>query len=117
MYLVHFRSKELAKLRPYGRFWHVIFPSGGFMIDQDEEDTFTCHLPIYDLHTDVSKIDPREAAYECLGGTVGPFRFEIDEVLVHSAWRPNFCIAEKYKSDGGRVLLIGDSGQYFTQFV
>jgi FAD-dependent monooxygenase len=114
MYLVHFRSKELAKLRPYGRFWHVLFPSGGFMVDQDEEDTFTCHLPIYDLHTDVSKIDPREAAYECLGGTVGPFRFE---VLVHSAWRPNFCIAEKYKSDGGRVLLVGDSGQYFTQFV
>jgi hypothetical protein len=46
----------------------------------DEEDTFTSHLPIRDIDTDVTKIDPREGVYENLGGTCGPFSFEIDGV-------------------------------------
>lgn len=110
MFLVHFRSKDLAKRRPFGRFWHLIFPNGGFIIDQDEDDTFTSHLPIRDLSTDVTRIDPREAVYKCLGGIDEPFEFEIDEILVSSAWRPSFSIADRYISDGGRILLAGDSG-------
>jgi hypothetical protein len=109
MYLVHFRSKELAKLRPYGRFWHVFVPSGGFMADQDEEDTFTSHLLIRDMDTDVTKIDPREAVYEILEGRVVHL-VSRSTVLVNSAWRPNFCIAEKYISNGGRIMLADDSG-------
>ena len=116
MYLVHFRSKALANLRPFGRYWHIIFPSGGAIVAQDEEDTFTSHRAIRDMNTDMSKIDPRESVYENVGGVLGPFRFEIDEVLVHSAWRLNFSICEKYASDGGRIILAGDSGRYFPQF-
>lgn len=111
MFLVHFRSKELAELRPFGRFWHTFFPSGAFLIDQDEEDTFTTHLPIRDMNTDVTKLDPYEVVYETLGGSQGPFKFKIDEILVSSAWRPNFCIVNKYISDGGRIVLAGDSGK------
>jgi hypothetical protein len=117
MYLVHFRSKALAKLRPFGRFWLVAFPNAGFMVDQDGEDTFTSHLPIRDMNRDLTTIDPREAVYENLGGSRDPFKFEIDEVLVSSAWRPNFCIAEKYMSDGERVLLAGDSGKHLRNLL
>jgi FAD-dependent monooxygenase len=116
-YLVHFRSKELAERRPFGRFWHTFFPHGGHIVDQDELDTFTSHTLIGNMHTDVTKIDPAESVYENLGGSVGPYRFKIDEILVNSAWRPNFSIAEKYASDGGRVILVGDSGKrFFSQW-
>jgi FAD-dependent monooxygenase len=113
VYLVHFRSKELAERRPFGRFWHTLFADGGFMIDQDELDTFTSHMVIRDLHADVTNIDPTGAVYQTLGGTMGPHRFKIDEILVDSAWRPNLCIAENYISDGGKVRLVGDSCERF----
>ena len=85
------------------------------MVDQDEEDTFTSNMVIHDMDMDVTKIDPRESVYQNFGGMTGPFKFEIDEVLVHSCWRPNFTIAEKYASDGGRIFLAGDSGKSYTQ--
>jgi len=108
--LVHFRSKELANLRPYGRFWHSFFTNGSFIIDQDEQDTFTSHWFLDDLeNTDVTKIDPQQAVYNALGGTLEPFHFKIDEILIHSAWRPNFAVATKYASEGGRVILAGDA--------
>jgi FAD-dependent monooxygenase len=117
MYLVHFRSKALAKLRPFGRFWHTFFPTGGAgLVDQDGEDTFTIHSPVHDMNVDVSKIDPRETIYEALGGSLSPFRIEIDEVLVNSVWRFNLCIAEKYISDGGRIMLAGDAGTHSVHF-
>lgn len=115
MYLTHFRSKELARLRPYGRFWHTFFTSGGWLVDQDEIDTFTSNLPI-DLNTDITKIDPKETVYENLGSFHAPFRFEIDEVMVSSAWRPNYCIADRYTSEGGRIILAGDSGKSHHHF-
>lgn len=116
MYLTHFRSKELARLRPYGRFWHTFFTSGGWIVDQDEIDTFTSNLPIRDLDTDITKIDPKETVYENLGSFHAPFKFEIDEVLVSSAWRPNYCIADRYTSEGGRIILAGDSGKSHHHF-
>jgi hypothetical protein len=72
-------------------------------------------MVIHDMDMDVTKIDPRESVYQNFGGMIGPFKFEIDEVLVHSCWRPNFTIAEKYASDGGRIFLAGDSGKSYTQ--
>jgi hypothetical protein len=81
------------------------------MIDQDEGDTFTVHQVI-DQNADISKIDPYEIIYSILGGTQTPFRIQVDEILVSSAWRPNFCIADDYMSKGGRVFLAGDSGAF-----
>jgi FAD-dependent monooxygenase len=111
MYLVHFRSKALAKFRPFGPFWHILFVNGGGMIDQDGVDTFTIHFGIRDLNRDLSKVDPYEIIYETLGGTLGPFKIEIDEILAHSPWRMNYAVVDKYTSDGGRVILAGDAGK------
>lgn len=108
-YLVHFKSAELAKRLHFGRFWHA-FPVGtGFLIDQDEKDTFTAHYP---LNGEENKpIDPRQIVYKMLGGCLGEWRIKIDEVLVHGEWQPSFSIAESYCTDIGRVMLAGDSGR------
>ncbi|KAJ5263382.1 hypothetical protein N7478_010987 [Penicillium angulare] len=106
-YLVHFRSAELAQELHFGRFWHA-FPVGtGFIIDQDENQTFTAHLPLTDGAT--GPIDPEEIVYKTLGGCLGEWRIKIDEVLIHSEWQPSFSIAESYSTESGRVLLAGDS--------
>lgn len=113
LFLTHFKSKEFATLNPFGRFWHYFPPMPGFLIDQNHDDTYTSHWSFDESVTDPKTIDPKEAAYSLIGGAAGPFRFKIDEVLVSSTWRPNFAIAEKYTSDGARVLLAGDAGKSY----
>ena len=110
LFLVHFRSKELAESRPFGRFWHMFSPKHGYLIDQEEGDIFTAHMGL-EPGQDVTGIDPREWVYKVLGGVGGPYRFEIDEIQVTSTWRINFAIAEHYLSPGGRVVLGGDAGE------
>ena len=61
------------------------------------------------LTQDTSLIDPYEWVYKCFGGAGSPYRFKIDEILVTSAWRPNFSIAERYLSQDGKVVLVGDA--------
>jgi len=112
-YLVHFRSRELLELEKnkFGRFWHIHTHGTGLVLDQDELGTFTAHtFGPHVLQEDVTKYDPQEVVYRVLGGAFGkPFKIKIDEVLVYSAWRPNFAIAESFISDKGRVILAGDS--------
>ncbi|KUI67804.1 2,4-dichlorophenol 6-monooxygenase [Cytospora mali] len=108
LFLVHFRSKELAENRPFGRFWHMFSPAHGYVIDQEEGDIFTTHMGV-DENQDIKAIDPREWVYRVLGGVGEPYRFKIDEIQVTSTWRINFAIAEKYISTGGRVVLGGDA--------
>jgi hypothetical protein len=112
-YLVHFRSQELLELErtKFGRFWHINLHGVGILLDQDEMGTFTIHnFGPHVLQEDVTKYDPQELVYRVLGGAFGkPFKFKIDKVLVHSAWRPNFAIAESFISDKGHVILAGDS--------
>lgn len=110
--LVHFKSKDLAKLQKHGQFWHVFFmdPRGfhGSIIAQDEVDTWTCHtmLPV---DIDDTKIDSRQAIYDMLGGSHGPYPIEIDEILVRSMWRPNISLAREFVSPQGRTFLAGDA--------
>ncbi|KAL2831603.1 FAD binding domain-containing protein [Aspergillus pseudoustus] len=106
-YLVHFRSAELAQKLHFGRFWHAFPVGSGFLIDQDEKDTFTAHYPIPDAMAE--PIDTREVVYKMLGGCLGKWEIKIDEVLVHSQWQPSFSIAETYCTETGRVLLAGDA--------
>lgn len=112
-YLVHFRSKELLELErnKFGRFWHINIHGTGILLDQDELGTFTVHnFGPHVLQEDVTNYDPQEVVHRVLGGAFGsPFPFEIDEILVYSAWRPNFAIADSFISQKGRVLLAGDS--------
>lgn len=111
--LVHFTSRDLARIRKQGRFWHIFFlqPHGGFgaaIISQDELYTFTVHL-FLPLDVDTDKIDSREAVYRALGGLYEEFPIEIDEILVRSVWRPNIAVTRKWHSPNYRVFLAGDS--------
>ncbi|KIV81897.1 hypothetical protein PV11_04046 [Exophiala sideris] len=108
LFLVHFKSRDLSRIQRQGQFWHIFFTTGSAIIAQDEVDTWTAHT-LVPLDFDTSTLDPKEAVYRVLGGSVGPYPIEIDEVLVTSTWRPNICIAEKYISPGGRVFLSGDA--------
>jgi hypothetical protein len=108
LFLVHFKSRDLSRLHRQGQFWHIFFSHGSVIISQDEVDTWTAHTPV-SLDTDVSTIDPVQAVYKVLGGSIGPYPITIDEILVTSSWRPNICIVDKYISPKGRVFLSGDA--------
>ena len=107
-FLVHFKSRDLARLHKQGQFWHIFFSNGSAIISQDEVDTWTTHLFV-PLDTDIKSLDPKETVYQVLGGSAGPYPIEIDKVLVTSSWRPNICISDRYRSDKGRVFLSGDA--------
>ena len=106
--LVHFKSRDLTTLHRQGQFWHIFFTSGAVIISQDEVDTWTTHLPI-PLGADWQSIDPKEAIYKVLGGSLEPCPINVDEVMVKSVWRPNICIADRYISEHKRVYLSGDA--------
>lgn len=108
MLLVHFKSHDLSKLHRQGQFWHIFFTGGGVIISQDEVDTWTTHRPI-PLDADWEKMDPEQAIYDVLGGSIGPLPIKVDEILVKSVWRPNICIVEHYASESRRVFLSGDA--------
>jgi FAD-dependent monooxygenase len=108
MWLIHFKSRDLDRLRSQGQFWHLFFTTGHVIIAQDEKDTWTLHTPI-EIGASVEDLDPRQAIFNALGGEKSPFVIDIDEILVTSVWRPMICIADKYSSKGGRVFLAGDS--------
>lgn len=114
MFLVHFKSRDLEVLHRQGQFWHIFFPNGGVIISQDEEDTWTTHLPI-PLGTKVETLSPEEAVYEVLGGSVIKQKIKIDKILVTSTWRANLCVADRYRSEKKRVFLAGDSGEISVQ--
>jgi FAD-dependent monooxygenase len=108
MMLIHFKSRDLTNLHKQGQFWHIIFATGSFIIAQDEIDTWTVHTPI-PVGIDWEKIDPEETVYKALGGLSTPHSIKIDKILVKSTWRPNICVAERYISPNGRILLTGDA--------
>lgn len=64
------------------------------------------------LDEDTDKIDPYEVVYRLLGSNTGKFPIKIDEILVKSVWRPNLVVADKYRTEKGRVFLCGDSGKH-----
>jgi len=109
-HLVHFKSKELSKNLPFGRFWHIFAANGGFIIDQDHKHTFTAHFPVNLLKP--GETDPREIIYSALGAVGEKYRIKIDEILVDSEWTPNFSIADQYHTDNLRVFLAGDAGEF-----
>ncbi|KFZ22886.1 hypothetical protein V502_02631 [Pseudogymnoascus sp. VKM F-4520 (FW-2644)] len=106
--LVHFKSRDLSILQKQGQFWHIFFTSGGTVIAQDEVDTWTVHKPI-PLDADWQKLDPEEAIYEVLGGSISPCPIKVDQILVTSCWRPNISIADRYISSSGRIFIAGDA--------
>ena len=114
LYLVHFRSRDLTRLRKQGQFWHIFFTSGQVLIAQDEVETWTLHTPV-GLDEDVSAWDARDVVRRGLAGSMlgrdgrQGVEIEIEEVLVTSVWRPNIYVADRWRSDGGRVFVAGDA--------
>ena len=54
-------------------------------------------------------IESHAAVQRVLGGLYGPYKVEIDEILVRSVWRPNIAVARTWMGPRGRVFLAGDS--------
>jgi 2-polyprenyl-6-methoxyphenol hydroxylase-like FAD-dependent oxidoreductase len=100
LYLIHFRSKDLAFFERFGRAWHIQSPIGGTLISQNDVDTWTLHVGL-SSDMDEASIEPREFLFESLGA-------EFDcEIVVANVWRPRLALAESYGR--GRVWLAGDS--------
>lgn len=108
MFLIHFKSRDLDNLHRQGQFWHVFFSNGAGLISQDEDDTWTIHVPV-SIDTDPTTLNAVEAVQRAIGGDIGVCPLKIDKVLVQNIWRPNIYIANRYASDGGRVFITGDA--------
>ncbi|MCJ1353703.1 MAG: hypothetical protein MMC33_003690 [Icmadophila ericetorum] len=106
--LVHFKSNDLTRIQSQGQFWHIFFTHGGILICQNEKDIWTAHLP-FPEDVDVSNFDPKEIVYQVLGGNIAPYPIKIDEIFVHSTWKPSLYVADRYRSVSGKVFLAGDS--------
>lgn len=118
--LIHFRSRDVKRLRKQGQFWYTFFPKAasdggsikGAIIAQDEKDTWTVHyfLP-RDL--DETQISSQDAICSVLGGMGELYRIDIDEVLVRSVWTPGVAIATSYAGSQCRIFLAGDAAHQF----
>ncbi|KAJ0420296.1 FAD binding domain-containing protein [Aspergillus carlsbadensis] len=112
--LVHFKSKDLARLHKQGRFWHLFVLSttgqiSGVCISQDEVDTFTTHMFLPLDPSAAKDISSEDAIATVLGGDAGPYPVTVDEVLVRSTYRPHISVARTYSSPRGHVHLAGDA--------
>lgn len=100
MYMIHFKSNDLDFMERFGTVWHIQSPVGGTIISQNDEDTWTIHVPLPG-GVDADAIDPKTFLFDHVGA-----EFEC-EVIVANAWRPRLCLARSYGA--GRVWLAGDS--------
>ncbi|KAH6955737.1 putative monooxygenase, partial [Ilyonectria sp. MPI-CAGE-AT-0026] len=109
--LVHFKSRDFAKLHKQGRFWHIFTLEdgkfGGAAISQDENEVFTIHLNVSGAEAD--SIASEDAVYRLLGGIYGPYKFKIDKILVRSSYRPSIAVARSFISQHGHAYLAGDA--------
>ncbi|KAF5026972.1 hypothetical protein F66182_1002 [Fusarium sp. NRRL 66182] len=80
-----------------------ILTAGGF-----SQNTFTVHYPL-GPDEDEASISSEEAIYAVLGGAHGPFKIEIDKVLVRSVYRPSTAVAKAFAGREMRVFLSGDA--------
>lgn len=113
MLSVHFKSKEIDRLMPFGQFWHAMFLNGAVMVNQDESETWTVVQTLqadHDLNAALEALEPLSFIYQCLGGLGKPYEIKVDEVLVKYKWKADVAIAESFRSAKGRVFLVGDAG-------
>ncbi|MCC3761587.1 FAD-dependent monooxygenase [Glycomyces sp. TRM65418] len=99
-YSVTFRSTDTERLFGHGYFWHY-FTSRYVIISLDEAGTWSFHA-MRQSDFDPPPEDPAAWIRSLLNVDVS-----IDEVTVSSLWRPQYLIADRYRS--GRVLLAGDA--------
>ena len=110
MQLVHFKSRDLAKLHLHGQFWHLMFCDGSVVVAQDEQEIWTFHRVQPPNEEPGPTQDPLQLVYDSLGSCGGPFEIKVDEVLLNGFWQAVKGVAETFQSSKGRVFLAGDSG-------
>ncbi|KNG83319.1 hypothetical protein ANOM_007572 [Aspergillus nomiae NRRL 13137] len=113
--LVHFKSSDLGILHRQGQFWHLFLSTGACVINQDEKDTWTIHMPLAP-DADLETLNAEEMVFAALGDAGQPQRFTIDKILVTSAWNANLSVADTYSTKSRRVLLAGDSAHQNIPF-
>lgn len=100
VYIIHFKSKDKAKLDKFGVAWHLQMPTRGTLIGQNDIDTYTLHT-LLKVGDDPDTIDPATLLRDTLGEDIDA------EILVSNHWRPRLALAQSYGR--GRVWLAGDS--------
>ena len=100
IYMVHFHSECRELLQKFGVAWHYQSPVGGSLVAQDDDNTWTLHMPLR-KSVDAAAIDPVRLVHECLGR-----EFSL-EVLQANLWRPHVVTATGYGR--GRIWMAGDA--------
>jgi FAD-dependent monooxygenase len=111
---VHLESKALRKmLQQIGPFWHVNVINGGIIVAQDEKTRFTVHLML-PPGVDGASLSQQHIVNLTCAGTLDPVDIPIDKVYCYGIWKFEVAIANKFRSDRGRVFLAGDSAHQLS---
>lgn len=98
---------------PFPRAWHTQVLGGGVLVNQNENDMWTMHFM---LHPDMdhTKLSHEDVLQLALGGCKGKVIVPFDEIFCGGLWKADVAVASKFISQGGRVLLAGDSAHQLS---
>ena len=115
--LCHFKSRSFETLHRLGRFWHCMTVGGGIVVNQDEDGgTWTVHMPVGE-GADPNDYDAQEFVRTALRGMHGEGEevdIVLDEVLIKGKWSSQVAVADRFVSEGGRILLAGDAAHQLS---
>ena len=115
--LCHFKSRSFETFHRLGRFWHLMTVGGGIVVNQDEDGgTWTVHMPV-DEGADPNDYDAQEFVRTAMRGMHGvedEVDVVLDEVLIKGKWSSQVAVADRFASEGGRVLLAGDAAHQLS---
>ena len=74
------------------------------VVAQDEHDIFTIHM-VVPPGMDVTQLSDQEVVNLACAGTLDPVEMPIDKVFCRGIWKVDVAVANKFRSDGGRVFL------------
>ncbi|MBC9252825.1 2-polyprenyl-6-methoxyphenol hydroxylase [Pseudomonas alcaligenes] len=106
LFIVHFRSDELAKLYPNNEpYWHTWIARPGYsglLVSPDaSRNDYVLHRPFAPR--------PGETLKELIDQAIGT---KVEYEIVQSGpWRPQFLVSEKYME--GRAFIVGDAAHQY----
>lgn len=108
MMMIHFKSNDTALRQNFKHYWHLQFTNGATLIDQNDDDIWTIHIPLtLRVPTQLFEpLKPETLLYNALGRKITA-KIELTEI-----WQPQMTYAKKYGE--GRVWLAGDAAHQFV---